>query len=74
MWEKTVYGIPQPEYYLKSAYNKKKKMVTLVSEIAQKKKKSYDGILSYLRFYYKQEEHSINIAIWNCNDCLRVWH
>lgn len=40
MWEKTVYGIPQPEYSLKSAYNKKKKkMVTLVSEIAQKKKK-----------------------------------
>lgn len=39
MWEKTVYGIPQPEYNLKSAYNKKKKMVTLVSEIAQKKKK-----------------------------------
>lgn len=25
MWEKTVYGIPQPEYNLKSAYNNKKK-------------------------------------------------
>lgn len=41
MWEKTVYGIPQPEYNLKSAYNNKKKDVDTGEWNSTEKKKKF---------------------------------